>query len=236
MKCTRHLTTQPVKKDPEELDSLLNKNYTANEHPIGIMLYKFNRFDSLALQDHLLDTLPSGQLTDVSNPSRNPYVVNTSFMASAMIAEGKYFTPGAHKFYIDPAFFVTNEQLTLKTVKIDFGDGQGWQTIEVDGNPQQRWPLFFNLIINSPGFIYARIQIILLSPALQGISYNGIFQIRVKPAKEPFNPTPCKGQNYWIVDANQIALNQVNATYGNPPIDHKGRKDSAFCSRFTIPK
>jgi Alpha/beta hydrolase of unknown function (DUF915) len=216
------------KKRPEELDSLLKKNYTANEHPIGIMLYKFNRFDSLALQDHLLDTLPNGQFVDVSNPPRNPYVTSTSFMASAMIAEGQNFTTGAHKFYIDPAFFVTNEQLTLKTVKIDFGDGQGWQTIEVDGNLQQRSPFFFFLAINSPFMVLARIEIIFLSPALQGISYKGIFQISVKPAKDPFIPTPCKGQNYWIVDANQAALNQVNATYNNPPIDHEGRKDSAF--------
>lgn len=63
------------KKLPEDLDSLLNKNYTSNEHPIGLLFYKFNTIDSFALQDHLLDTLSNGQFVDVNNPSRSPIII-----------------------------------------------------------------------------------------------------------------------------------------------------------------
>jgi hypothetical protein len=216
------------KKKPEDLDSLLNTNYSANEHPIGILFYKFNTIDSLALQDHLLDTLTNGQFVDVSNPSRSPYLTNTSFIGSPLIAEGEYFSTGTHKFYIDPDFFVTNEQVTIKRVEIDFGDGQGWQAMDFTGNLPQRSLGFFSLNILTPFTIFGRIRVILLNVALQELIYGGVFKIQTKAAKTPFIPTACKGQTYWIVDANQAALNQVSATYNNPPIDYKGKKDSAF--------
>jgi len=216
------------KKKPEDLDSLLNTNYSANEHPLGILFYKFNTIDSLALQDHLLDTLSNGQFVDVSNPPRSPYLTNTSFISTALIAEGENFTIGTHKFYIDPDFFVTNEPVTIKRVEIDFGDGQGWQTMDFANGLQQRSPGFFITTIASAIPFYGRIIIVLLTLGLQELIYGDVFKIYPKAPKPPFLPTPCKAQSYWIVEANQAALNQVSASYNNPPIDYKGKKDSAF--------
>lgn len=216
------------KKKPGELDSLLNKNYTSNEHPIGILFYKFNTIDSLALEDDLLDTLSNGQYVDVTNPSRSPYLAQNAFAACPLIAEGEYFPTGNHRFYIDPDFFVSNEQVSIKRVEIDFGDGQGWQVMNFSNAVQQRTTGFFSLNILGPGIFQGRIRIILLTLALQELIYGNTFQIFSKPTKDPFIPTACKGQSYWIVDANQTALNQISATYNNPPIDYGGRKDSAF--------
>lgn len=85
------------------LDSFL----TYNGHPIGIMLYKFNSFDTNALQDRLVDTLANGQFIDVVNHPRSPYFSKTTFVASPLISDDEVFEKGEHTFYLDPTFFST---------------------------------------------------------------------------------------------------------------------------------
>lgn len=104
---------------PDSLDNKI-KSDGLNTVPIGILLYKFNSVDTNALQDHLLDTLVNGQFTDVQGRPRSPYFTNTTLIASPLLAEGEVLEAGQQTFYIDPAFFLTNNAGTVQQIRIDF--------------------------------------------------------------------------------------------------------------------
>lgn len=114
---------------PEGIDSTIDSLQYA-VHPIGVLLYKFNSLDTNALQDHLIDTLANGQFVDVANRPRSPYFTNTGFTASPLLAEGEVLEEGEQAFSIDPRFFLNNSGLSIKQVKIDFGDGQGYWIVD----------------------------------------------------------------------------------------------------------
>ena len=222
---------------PDTLDSRIQTSGTVNQHPIGVFLYDYNIIDSNAFQDYLLDTAANGQFRDVAGRSRSPYLTYTSLLASPLIAEDQVITPGLHEFYLDSKFFLHNQTATVQQIKIDFGDGQGeWIIDNPYSAPNSLSARAFSttgfassILKNIVGTFRGRITVIVVDVLGRIIEYGNPFKISVKDTKQYSPLTLCKGGGQqWEVNADPTALAQINAQYGNPQIDYKGKKDMAY--------
>lgn len=112
---------------PQALDAALDINPNLdNGIPIGILNFKYNLMDSNAYVDNLIDTLPNGQFVDVAGRPRSPYFNYSTFLASPLISDDEVFVEDQeYTFYLDPQFFLYNDYIDIKQIRIDFGDGQG---------------------------------------------------------------------------------------------------------------
>jgi hypothetical protein len=217
-------------KHPDTLDNLIKTKGDNDQHPIGIFFYKYNVLDSNSLQDHLLDTAANGQFRDVTGRSRSPYFTYTSFLASPLLAEDQVLEQGQHQFYFDSSFFLHNQNVTVKQVRIDFGDGQGeWIVDNPFGGGTTLRGSFINSITKSLAkTIVGRIIVVIIDVAGHTVEYGNPFKIFVKQTKVYQKLTACKGLQKWVINADPTALAQINAQYGNPQVDYKGRKDTAY--------
>ncbi|MBY0482732.1 MAG: T9SS type A sorting domain-containing protein [Chitinophagaceae bacterium] len=222
---------------PDTLDNMIRTTGNNNQHPIGLFYYQFNVVDSNALQDGLLDTLPNGQFTDIPSRSRSPYLTYSSFIASPLLAEGQVIEQGQHEFYLSPQFFLQNQGFTVQQIRIDFGDGQGEWVVNnpfATGNMTTYGILsgggFLNSIVkNVVNTLIGRIVVVGIDLAGNAIQFGNPFKIFVKQTKQYQPLSFCKGGGQkWVIDADPAALAQVNAQYGNPQIDYKGVKDTAY--------
>lgn len=219
---------------PNALDDLIKTNGNSKQHPIGIFLYKFNTLDTNALQDHLIDTLANGQFIDVANRPRSPYFTNTSFLASPLLADGQIVEEGDHEFYLDPQFFLHNENFTIQTITVDFGDGTApWVVTNPYGNPQARGGLA-GIFKKLGKTILGRIVVVGVDILGYTIRYGSPFKLFVKNTKTYAPLTFCKGGGQkWVIEAPQARLDLINTQYGNPQVDYTNAdnqpvKDTAY--------
>lgn len=222
---------------PEQIDAQIESKGNNRQHPIGIFLYDYNMIDTTALDDNLLDTSQNGQFNDVSGRSRTPYFTYTSFMASPLKSENQVLEEGEHSFYIDEQFFLRNKYLNVQQIRIDFGDGEAEWVIDnpFSNNLMQNTQSgsvnsFLNSITKLIGkTLRGRILVIGIDLAGYLVQYSNPFVIFAE-SKKTYEPLSfCKGGGQkWVIDANAGALATVNTQYGNPAIDYKGVKDTAY--------
>ena len=207
---------------PDSLDNKI-KSDGLNTVPIGILLYKFNSVDTNALQDHLLDTLANGQFTDVQGRPRSPYFTNTTFIASPLLAEGEVLEAGQQTFYIDPAFFLTNNAGTVQQIRVDFGDGQGeWIVNNPYNTTNSRGGVGSFITKNIFGkILIGRIIVVFIDILGQTVTYGNTFKITIKNDKVYAPLTDCKGGGQkWVIEAPASRLGPINAQYGNPILNY----------------
>lgn len=209
---------------PDDLDKSLDSASRANNVPIGLLHYNYDVMDSNAYTDRLIDTLSNGQFTDVAGRPRSPYLNLTTFIASPLLSENAVFEEGQeYTFYLDPRYFLYNQNLNIQEIRIDFGDGQGeWVVSNPFGGGSsrmdQRTTSSANFITKIIGrTMLGRITIVAIDILGHWIQYGNPFTIFAK--KKPADPglSSCKGlgQN-WVIDADPAALSVINNQYGNP--------------------
>lgn len=93
--------------------------------PIGLITYKFNQIDTLALEDGLL-YLSDSLYYDASPRSRSPYWEKRTNMAAIFT---ETVNSGTVQFKILPDLVASNLGLSINSVQIDFGNGLNSYTI-----------------------------------------------------------------------------------------------------------
>ncbi|MES2730549.1 MAG: DNRLRE domain-containing protein [Bacteroidota bacterium] len=116
----------------DQLTDQLTANAVNGEHAIGILYRTFNTIDTLAVKKNLLRAV-DGKLYDVVGRSASPYLTHTTFVASPLDGPGTELIEGSHAFYVNPSYFFTPAGVSVNSVSVDFGNGQGVQTIHVSG-------------------------------------------------------------------------------------------------------
>lgn len=206
---------------PEALDESLDSVSHVNMIPIGLLHYNYNVIDSNAYVDNLIDTLTNGQFVDVGGRPRSPYLDQTTFIASPLLSENAIFKEGAeYTFYLDPKYFLYNQYLDIKEVRIDFGDGQGEWVVSnpFSGGGGQRTSSFLNSITKTLGRVMiGRIIVVAIDLAGHWIEYGNPFSIFAAKQEAGYGLTNCKGLGRkWVIDADPAALAVINNQYGNP--------------------
>lgn len=216
---------------PQALDAALDINPNLdNGIPIGILNFKYNLMDSNAYVDNLIDTLPNGQFVDVAGRPRSPYFNYSTFLASPLISDDEVFVEDQeYTFYLDPQFFLYNDYIDIKQIRIDFGDGQGEWVVDnpfSGGGSMQRSNSILSSITKRIGkTIIGRIVVIGIDVAGHWIRYGNPFKILAKKKKEEYPLTPCKGGKgggvKWVIEPDPAALTTINNMYGNPVVDYQ---------------
>ncbi|XLS29002.1 T9SS type A sorting domain-containing protein [Flavobacteriaceae bacterium M23B6Z8] len=102
-----------------------------NKIPIGILNVDFNIIDEYALQDNLIAfSGPDSLLVDVAGRSRSPYLERNGFVVSTLVENGEGSTV---TFVTGPDFTMQAANPTISSLEADFGNGQGWQIIPLNG-------------------------------------------------------------------------------------------------------
>ena len=166
----------------------------------------------------------------MANRPRSPYFDRSTFIASPLISDDEVFEEDEnYTFYLDPQFFLFNNYIDIRQIRIDFGDGLGeWVVDNPFGSSSaiQQSSTFFNSITKKVGRVMiGRIVVIGVDLAGHWIRYGNPFKIFAKAKKDEYPLTPCKGGLgggvKWIIEPNAAALNAVNINYGNPVLDYR---------------
>ena len=213
---------------PDALEARLDTNALVNAIPIGVLNYKYNVLDTNAYVDDLVDTLSNGQFVDVTGRPRSPYFNRSTFIASPIISDGAVFVEGQkYTFYLDPKFFVQNDNIYIQQIRVDFGDGNAeWVVNDPFGNGtmQRNFSIthFIDKLLGRT--LYGRITVIGVDVLGHIIRYGNPFKILAKKKKDEYPLTACKGGKgggvKWVIDPDPTKLASVNAQYGNPPALH----------------
>ena len=213
---------------PDALEAKLDTNSYVNAIPIGLLNYKYNVMDSNAYVDNLVDTVSNGQFVDVTGRPRTPYFNYSTFIASPIVSEETVFVEDQeYTFYLDEKYFLNNEYIDIKQIRIDFGDGQGEWVVDDPfmDNSLQRSTTFLNTISKTIGrTMIGRIVVIGIDLGGQWIRFGNPFKILAKKKKDEYSLTPCKGGKNggtkWVIDPDPAKLSPFNAQYGNPSAVH----------------
>ncbi len=92
-------------------------------YPIFLADFDYNRIDSLVFLDSLL-TYRAGEIVDGPNLNTSPY--STQRFINAAILDSFYLNSA--NFVLDSSFYFSNSGFP-EIIEIDFGDGQGFQTL-----------------------------------------------------------------------------------------------------------
>lgn len=112
---------------PDEYENEWFNARNANEVILSGMLFKYNLFKENAYQQEQITINGSGALIDV--PGQNPYTEDYTVGIA----------PGFNTFYgkemnvkLPASLFKTNLQDQIEVIEIDFGDGQGFRTVQLN--------------------------------------------------------------------------------------------------------
>jgi len=131
----------------------------------------YHKLDPLSLEDSLLIMVDSN-FVDVLGRSRSPYLQKELFLFAPVELTANN---AAFSFYFDSNLFYTNTGKTISSLKIDIGNGQGYQSISFD----QNIPMVFTesgkhnfkvqLIYTDSTIYYSHFDIIVRESALRGV-------------------------------------------------------------------
>ncbi|MFT6215709.1 MAG: hypothetical protein ACJAS3_002109, partial [Roseivirga sp.] len=101
------------------------QNTDGNKVNIMVMHVNYNKFKDNALTSNLM-SLSNGKLYDVPGRPTTPYETKTAFAISPTTHN---LSGASHQFILRQNFFVTNTGKSLTSRQVEFGDGQGYQTV-----------------------------------------------------------------------------------------------------------
>ncbi len=114
--------------DPSIYMSVVDSYQPGDPIPIGILLQQYHYFRTDAIDENLIDTL-GGQLFDVPNRPESPYLSDTVFAASALIAESDSISVS---FVVPGQLIFNNHDSGIQSISVDLDDGVGWQAATPD--------------------------------------------------------------------------------------------------------
>jgi hypothetical protein len=164
-------TVQAAQKLPEP-SVYMDKIPTARKSnvPLAFLFMDYNEIDSMAVINNLL-TYNNGQLHDVANRSRHPYLTNTLFIASPLLHQ---FQKGdIVTFSLSSDLLIGNRRSTITSIEVDLGNGfrtinvGGSLTVTLNGNGLQ--PIVFKITDNTGHIYTAHSQVNVNDPRSAGL-------------------------------------------------------------------
>ncbi len=114
--------------NPDALEGFKKTQIYDGIVPIGLLNYNYNLMDTLAQNNNLISV--SGlTLYDVAGRSQSPYLLKNTTVA-AILADT--VNSSSVNFQLYSATFLQNTSLGIQNLQVDFGDGTGLHTINVD--------------------------------------------------------------------------------------------------------
>lgn len=110
----------------DEVNELLDD--TDNLVDVPVLAFEYDRFDENAVTNGLF-TVTDNQLYDVAGRSSSPYIKEQVY---ALAPEQSEFTKRTVEFRFRSDLYFTNKTVKVQYMLIDFGDGQGYQTVNWD--------------------------------------------------------------------------------------------------------
>ena len=105
-------------------------NYrVADKVPVLVLDYQYNYFDSTALDRGLLTQDEEGVLWDVAGRTESPYLQDRLMGIAPHGSQARSNEDNEVTFIFPPEAFLVNNGTGVTTVEVDFGDGNGFQTI-----------------------------------------------------------------------------------------------------------
>lgn len=181
--------------------------------PFVVLHYNYNTLRDDALTAGLL-TASNDQLYDVANRTQSPYLQKTAFA----IASGQNYYKalnGYAEFVFRDSLCFGNTGKTIASIKVDFGNGSGWQTLTMNvlkavsysatGYKELKYEITYtdSTILTGHSQIYIDLQQEDEAPG--GGESKGMFYTRIGDAR--VNASTAEGTKYATL---QIALSQQN--------------------------
>ena len=120
-----------VVKDTMDLELLVDtmQHYlSSGKIPIAIINYKYSCIKENAFDDSLL-RMDGIELYDIDEREENPYETHTCFIASAAL---HIIDTTVVSFIFPGHLYLSNDSRAVDFLEVDFGDGQGWQTVHFE--------------------------------------------------------------------------------------------------------
>jgi len=183
---------------PEALNNYINTTYQGNEHPIGMLYFKYNYLDTNAVRNGALYE-QDGRFYSNPNSSVSPFIEATAMVAAPLIPAEEEITAGDHYFTFDPNTIISNTALDISNISVDFGDGYGVQQLYTSGSGMQ---MSKNGGVRTLGifkklarFVTSKVFIVRIIVTLfDGKTLQAISKVRVKAPKGPITEiTGCNG-------------------------------------------
>lgn len=116
-----------------QVRNAVDASYGPNILPIGIMRYKYDVLDSLAVDKNLM-YVQNGQLHDVAGRTLSPYITKTIFMATPLYTSSQqYLSVGTTTLKLAPNFIFNNTGTAFTAYRVNFNDGRGELPISANG-------------------------------------------------------------------------------------------------------
>ncbi|MFB5612381.1 MAG: esterase/lipase family protein, partial [Nitrosarchaeum sp.] len=122
-----HLKSENLPELSEIITSVVGME-SQNKIPIGVIMMKYNQIKENSFYDHLLEKY-NGYYWDGPNTSTSPYFEDSCFIASALIDTINTLTPS---FVLSNDFEFNENTEPIQYYKIDFGDGNGFITLNTE--------------------------------------------------------------------------------------------------------
>lgn len=100
-------------------------NSPANQIPFGIIHYDYNEAREDAISQNLL-TSNGGQLFDVQSRPYSPYLQKEVFLSTPLHSKSIQLV---NEFILPSNLIFSNVGKTISSIKVDFGNGQGFQSV-----------------------------------------------------------------------------------------------------------
>jgi triacylglycerol esterase/lipase EstA (alpha/beta hydrolase family) len=128
------------------------------QHPLGILFAAYGQMYPSAVNEGLIG-FKEGKFADI--PGKNPYRTVHSCVVSALSSDD--WEPGAHQVALSADFVTGNDAKNVSEIRINFNDGQGWQSRSLAGKPQAEWSSLppFTALLDSAGDYIADVEMIM---------------------------------------------------------------------------
>jgi hypothetical protein len=115
--------------NPDSLSNRARQKLNTGIVPLGLLNYKFNYIDTMALENNSLYYV--GHLFyDVTNRTQSPFI-ERNVTVIAPLTDSAYNTEGI-RFQLPSNLIITNTGLSVSSIQVDFDNGTGIQNISLD--------------------------------------------------------------------------------------------------------
>ena len=110
----------------------IRQQINKNNVPVGIAFYTYNMIDTNALANNLIQMHSDSLYYDTPNRTASPYDLKNTFVASPLIDSVN--AQNAVQFVFQANLFINQSSLSLTSLQVDFGDGNGLVSVSPGGS------------------------------------------------------------------------------------------------------
>lgn len=112
---------------------LMQTELDSGRVPVSMLYYHYGRIKENAIDDSLLEQ--NGiELRDVPGRSESPFEEAACFIAAPAVDEVELDADSTVRFVFPESLITSNDTRSIDHLEVDFGDGEGYKTIPVDGS------------------------------------------------------------------------------------------------------